>query len=185
VKQPTIQSAVADCREAWAEFFADNHLSPDATVFADGSWIQGWCIHHQQESEALDEPIENRIRYILRRKPEAEQALRFINLRPVSLASIASIAAPRRAYDKVRGAAWAKYDKVTGPARAEYDKVRGAAWAEYEKVRGAAWAKYDKVTGPARAEYDKVRGAAHRADVPEHTWNGKSIFNKGTQEVTK
>ena len=42
-------------------------------------------------------------------------------------------------------------------ARAEYDK----AWAEYDK---------------AKAEYASELAPLHKTDVPDHTWNGKSIF---------
>jgi hypothetical protein len=119
--QDTIETAEADCRAAWNQFFLDNGLDAKAMKFIDGSPIQGWCIHHEEEYENLTEPIGNRIDYILSSKPKPDQACRLMNLRPMSLQSI-------------------------------------------------------RVTGTALAEYRKVTGTAHLLDVPNHTWNGKSIF---------
>jgi hypothetical protein len=105
-KQDNISTAVADCREAWNQFFVNHGLPSCAIKFEDGSPIEAWCLHHEVESEKLSEPIENRISYILSNKPKHEQACRFINLRPMSIAS----------------------QKVKGAARAEYQKVKGAVY---------------------------------------------------------
>jgi hypothetical protein len=140
-----IEVELAACRAAWAQFFADNKLKSTDIRFTDNTPIQAWCLHHTQLIERLEEPVENRIAYILRSKPLGEQACRFLNLRPISLTSI----------------------KVCDSAQAEYSKVRDPAWAEYCKVRDPAW-----------AEYDKVCDAAHLVDVPNHTWNGTSIFKQ-------
>ena len=122
VQQQEIDVQLAACRAAWARFFTDNNLQPTAIRFTDDTPIWAWCLHHSQLVELLEEPVENRIAYILLSKSFSEQACRFLNLRPMSLTSI---------------------------------KVCDAAWAEYYKVRSAA----------------------HKADVPNHTWNGTSIFN--------
>jgi len=145
MKLQSITREAADCRAAWAAM-------PDAT--------DGAHIHHEAAAEALTEPIEKRIAYILAEKPKAEQALRLRLMRP--------IAAPARA----------EYNKVTAPAWAEYNKVTAAAWAEYNKVTAAAWAEFSKVTAAARAEFSKVAAAAHTAICPttDCPWDGETIF---------
>src|ERR1035437_3966131 len=159
-QEQQIQSELAACREAWAEFFKQNKLKPTSTHFKNDSPIQAWCLHHEQLAEELTEPIENRISYILSDKPKSEWACRFLNLRPMSLDSIKVYNPARAEYNKVYNAARAEYDKVRNAAWAECDKVCDAARAEYNKVRNAAWAEYDKVCDAARAEYNKVRNAA-------------------------
>ena len=115
---------------------------------------QGWCIHHRQEWEALSEPIVNRIAYILSEKPKSEQVTRLDNMRPMSAASVAIVA----------------------PARKAFDEAKAAAWKAYDEAMAAAWKAHDEAIAPARKAYDEAKAAAHRADVPTHTWNGKSIF---------
>ncbi len=83
--------------------------------------------------------------------------------------------------DHVRAAAWVEYARMTAAAWAEYERVTALALAEYRRVRAAAWAECERVTALALAEYRRVTAAAwvecaHRADVPNHTWNGTSIF---------
>jgi hypothetical protein len=51
------------------------------------------------------------------------------------------------------------------PARKTYDE----AIAPAEKT-------YDEAIAPARKTYYEAIAPAHRADVPNHTWNGNSIF---------
>ena len=115
---------------------------------------QGWCIHHGQEWEALSEPIVNRIAYILSEKPKREQVTRLDNMRPMSAASVAIVAPARKAYTKAKAT-----------AEKAYTKAMAAAWKAYNEAIAAAW----------RA-YNEAKATAHRADVPTHTWNGKSIF---------
>ena len=116
--------------------------------------------HHSEEQETLNEPVENRINYILSNKPKGEQALRLRLFRPVKSPAWAE-------YTKVMGLAWAEYEKVTGLALAKYEKVTGPALAEYEKVKGLALAEYKKVTGLAHSLICKTKGC---------TWNGGNIF---------
>ena len=175
VKTRTVEEALAECRAAWA-------AHPEAT------WA--WCLHHEIELEPLTEPIENRINYILTRKSD-DIMKRFDNLRPVLspfpepvLQAWAELNKAEAEYNK----AWAECDK----ARAECDK----AWAEcdkagaeldkardeFDKARaefGKAWAAWDR----ARAEFGKAKDACstelrklHNLDVPNNTWNGRSIF---------
>jgi hypothetical protein len=142
VQDEEIQKELKACREAWA-------AHPEATM--------GWCIHHEIEIEALEEPIKNRISFISTNKAPREQALRFRNMRPVISALPPTINKARAEWDKAR----AELDK----ARVEWDKAR----AELDKAR----VEWDK----ARAEWGpEERAKAHLADVPNHTWNGRSIF---------
>ena len=154
MKLHSITREAADCRAAWA-------AAPEATA--------GAHIHHEQPFEALTEPIENRIAYILSDKPKKEQALRLRLMRPVTAPAWAE-------YWKVRAAAWAEYEKVED----EYQRAKAAAWAEhqYEKATVAAWAEYEKATAPARAEYQKATAAAHArlCPTPDCPWDGGSIF---------
>ena len=167
-----IEVELAACRAAWAQFFADNKLKSTDIRFTDNTPIFAWCLHHNRLIESLKEPVENRIAYILHDKSKNEQVCRFLNLRPISLTSAWA------EYNKVCDAAQAEFNKVRDPAWAEYCKVRDSAQAEYSKVRDPARAEYNKVCDAARAEYNKVCDAAHLVDVPNHTWNGTSIFKQ-------
>ena len=146
----TIEQAEKDCRAAWA-------AQPEAT--------QGWCIHHRQEWEALSEPIVNRIAYILSEKPKREQVTRLDNMRPMSAASAVIVAPARKAYR----------DAIATAAKA-YTKAKAAAWKAYDEAMAAAWKAHDEAIAPAWRAYNDAKATAHRADVPTHTWNGKSIF---------
>src|SRR3990167_974384 len=82
----SIEEEAKDCRAAWP-------AQPHATV--------GLHIHHEIVAEALTEPIEHRIAYILSNKPKEEQALRLRLMRPI------------------RAPASAEYERVTAAAAAE------------------------------------------------------------------
>ena len=146
----TIAQAEEDCRAAWA-------AQPEAT--------QGWCIHHGQEWEALSEPIANRIAYILSEKPKSEQVTRLDNMRPMSAASAAIVATASKAYDEATATAWKAYDDATAPASKAYKEATATAAKAYKEA-----------TATASKAYKEAMASAHRADVPTHTWNGKSIF---------
>jgi hypothetical protein len=114
----------------------------------------GWCIHHEIEFEGLSEPIKNRIGYILSNKTKDEQITRLDNMRPVSTASL-----------KIVLPTWKAYNEAMASARKAYNEAVVPAWKVY----------YEAVV-PARKAYNEAIASAHRADVPNHTWNGKSIF---------
>jgi len=147
---------------------------PDATA--------GVHIHHEAPAEALTEPIERRIEYILSTKPKKEQALRLRLMRPISAPAWAeyekATASALAEYEKATAPAWAEYEKATASALAEYEKATAPAWAEYEKATAPAWAEYWKATASARAEYEKATAPAHRAicPTPDCPWDGQSIF---------
>ena len=132
--------------QAEKDCYAAWAAQPDAT--------HGWCVHHEIEWEELTEPIANRIQYIIASKSRGEQVCRLDNMRPVSAASLAVIASAKKAYDEA---------------------VASAKKAYYEAVASAKKA-YDEAVASAEKAYDEAVAPAHRADVPSHTWNGKSIF---------
>ena len=131
----SIDEEAAACRAAFAAI-------PDAKCAVH--------LHHEEPVEALNEPAENRIHYILAEKPVAERALRLRLFRP-----------------------------VTAPALAEYQRVSDPAWAEYERVNAAALAEYERVRDTALAECQRVSAPAHAAFcVPGCPFDGKSIFGR-------
>ena len=141
----SIAKEAAACRAAWAAM-------PDATA--------GVHIHHEAPAEALTEPIERRIEYILSTKPKKEQALRLRLMRPITASALA------------------EYEKATASALAEYETAKASAWAEYEKATASAWAEYETAEASALAEYKKAKAPAHRAicPTPDCPWDGRSIF---------
>ena len=102
----TIEQALNDCRAAWA--------GVDKVPFVEGkTWA--WNCHHGVEVELLTEPAENRIEYILSKKPTEEQVRRLDNFRPVRSELPKALTEARAALDE----AWAAYIeavKEAGPA---------------------------------------------------------------------
>ena len=105
-----------------------------------------WCLHHEKLIETLTEPAVARIAYILSEKPKAERARRLREFRPVM--------GPLPEYNRAK----AEYD------RTEYDRT----WAAYNRT----WAEFDR----AWAEYGAALEAQHRAECPDSTWDGRTIF---------
>jgi hypothetical protein len=126
-----------------------------------------WCLHHETLIETLTEPAESRIAYILSNKPEHERARRLREFRPV-------VGPLPGEYNT----AWAAYST----ARAAYD----TAWAAYSTARAAyntAWAAYSTAWvayNTARAAYAPALEAQHRAECPDSTWNGRTIFGSAS-----
>ena len=183
IEPRTVKQAETECRTAW-------EAHPEA--------IHGWCVHHDTEMEALSEPIVNRIRYIVENKDEDERVVRLDNLRPVlSIKAVAAwkayekaIATAQKAYEEVIDPVWEAYDEARTTAREAYEKAKAPAWKAYEKATAPAWKAYEKAWITARKvyeeaialaweAYEKAIAPAHKHDVPNHTWNGKSIFQKG------
>jgi hypothetical protein len=148
----TIEQAEKDCYAAWA-------AQPNAT--------HGWCVHHETEFEELTEPIVNRITYIINNKSRHEITIRLDNLRPVSPASLALILQALKLYEETTAPALKLYEETTAPAWKLYEETTAPALKFYEETKAQAWKLYEETTAPA-----------HRADVPNHTWNGKSIFKQ-------
>ena len=140
-KIQNIETELTACQEAW-----NNNK--------DAKWT--WCCHHSIRFEELTEPLENRIAYILTKKPENERAIRLHNFRPVRIELPKELKKARAEYDK----SYAEYDKT----RVEYDKAR----AEWYKV----YAEYYK------AHVELINSNLHDQDWPDNTWNGKDIFGE-------
>ena len=181
----TIESAKKHCYAAWA-------AQPNAT--------HGWCIQHEIEFEPLTEPIANRIEFILSSKSRGEQVCRLDNMRPVSPASLAVVlpawkaheeatATARKAYEEAKATAWKAYEEAKAPAWKAYEEATAPAWKAYVEAKATAWKAYEEATATALKAYEEATATAwkayeeatataHRQDVPNHTWNGKSIFKK-------
>lgn len=141
-----IEQEEAACRAAWAAV-------PEATEAAH--------MHHgSQPFETLTEPVEARIAYIRKHKPESEQAIRLRCLRPVPAGTVA-------AYDKALASAWAAYDEATATALAAYNKATASPRATYDEAVATADAAYYEAIAPAHRAY---------CPTPDCPWDGKSIF---------
>ena len=159
----TIESAKKDCYAAWA-------AQPNAT--------HGWCIHHEIEFEPLTEPIANRIEFILSSKSRGEQVCRLDNMRPVSSASLVVVLPAWKAHEEAKATARKAYEEATAPAWKAYVEAKATAWKAYEEATATALKAYEEATATAWKAYEEATATAHRQDVPNHTWNGKSIFKK-------
>jgi hypothetical protein len=173
-----IKEAADKCAAAWAE-------NPNAKF--------AWTCHHEILCEALTEPAESRIKYILENKVESERVTRLNNFRPVRVALLPGVVKAGVDWDKAR-VDWDKARADWNKAQVDYDK----AWADRNKARAdydKAGVDYDKAwadRNKARADYDKAGEdwvkawtdyaaeltILHNTDWPDNTWNGKSIFKE-------
>jgi hypothetical protein len=149
----TIDQAQKDCCAAW-------DAQPGAT--------HGWNVHHEIEWEKLTEPIAKRIEYILSSKPKNEQVCRLDNLRPISAPSLAIVFLAGKTYAKA----------LDPSAQRIYYKAAAAVGEAGDKATAEAWKTYYQAAITARKAYDEAAAPAHRADVPNNTWNGISIFKR-------
>lgn len=120
----------------------------------------GWCIHHEVLCEPLLFPIETRVEIILTDKPESELICRFDNMRPMTdefrmPAAIRNVGIAMRLAHR----AW-----MINPVPSQT-----GLYDVYDRAQ-TAWYLLAK---------DQFRNALqhlHRNDVPDNTWNGRSIF---------
>ena len=140
--------------------------------------------HHKVLSEALSEPAEHRIAYILDHKPKYEQALRLRLFRPVSQDTINRNADRRKA-----DADWQKADADRQKADADRRKA-DADWQKADADRRKAeadWQKADADWQKAYADWQKAdadwQKACDELEIRIHfdvckdcPWNGKTIF---------
>ena len=131
----SIEEEERDCRKAWKGSKATH----------------AWHCHHEVLVEALSEPAENRIYYILAGKPQAEQALRLRLFRPVKSKAVAP--------------AWKAYDEATAPARKAYNEAVATARKAYNEDLATAWKAYNEAIA-----------TAHAKECPGCPWDGRSIF---------
>ena len=184
IKPRTIKQAKTECLAAWA-------AHPEAT--------HGWCVHHCIEIEELSESIVSRIRYIVKNKAKDEQVTRLDNLRPVLSISIvltarahyreaiataekaydkaiAPIAPALKAYNEATAPALKAYNEATATAMKAYNEATATARKAYNEAMARARKAYDEATAMARKAYDEAMAMAHQRDCPNHTWNGRTIF---------
>ena len=62
------------------------------------------------------------------------------------------------------------------PMSAASAAIVATASKAYNEAMATASKAYDEATATAWKAYREAIATAHRADVPNHTWNGKSIF---------
>jgi hypothetical protein len=151
----TIKQEEKACRKAFADY-------PNATM--------AWCCHHDVWLEPLSEPAKNRINFILNYKNKSEQALRLRNFRPVKNA--AAVKPARDAYAAACKPAGDAYAAACNTARDAYDAAVKAASDAYDAACKPARDAYDAACKTASAPLRK----RHRAEWPNNSWNGKSIF---------
>ena len=125
-----------------------------------------WHIHHAVLTEPLTEPLQNRLDYIRKHKPQSERETRLRLIAPVTVELPAALVKARAAYDT----AGAAYDT----ALAAYDK----AWVAYVTARAA----YDKAWADAAPELERL----HALDCPAALagrcpWDGTTIFPGGNR----
>jgi len=122
LKLGSIADEAAACRKAWA-------AHPKA--------ILAWHCHHEILIEKLTEPAENRIAYILRDKPEHEQALRLHLFRPFRGPLPAQLKKATAEWHKA-DAEWHKADAEWHKATAEWHKA-GAVIAHKKQCKNCPW----------------------------------------------
>ena len=143
----SIEEEAADCRAAWAD-------SKVGDI--------GIHIHHSLVCEVLLEPVENRIEYILREKPNSEQALRLRLMRPL-----------RQTPPDLRKA-YAEWNK----ANAEWNKAN----AEWHKA-SAEWNKADAEWDKANAEW--TRAARQPSRQPARVDKASAEWDKAERRVAQ
>ncbi len=164
----TIEEEAADCRAAWA-------AAPNAKY--------GAHIHHEVPCEALTEPIEARISFILVNKVPKERALRLRLMRPTTEEAFKAYDAARAEAQKAYGAAMAEPQKAYYAARAEAFKAYDAAMAEPQKAYDAARAEAFKAYDAARAEAQKaveagqMRSALSCVEMAEFALSKVNAYN--------
>lgn len=149
----------------------------DTTLFA-------WHVHHDVLVEPIIGSLQERIEYIQRHKPEAEQPLRLRLLKEVKGELPAAYLQAGAAYSKAgatyseAGAAcdraWAAYQGLAvDQGLAAYDQ----AWAACDQ----AWAAYDQAWDDLQQALAACMPAIlvlHASECPDCPWNGQTIFPK-------
>ena len=129
-----------------------------------------WCCHHEKLTETLEEPAENRIRYILEEKSTKERAIRLREFRPVMDVELwRTLDAD---YSAKRAALYADYSAKRAALDADYSAKCAALDADCSAKRAPLDADYSA----KRAPLDADLASLHLAEYPDTAWNGKSIF---------
>ena len=157
-KLGSIEEEAAACRAAFA----------GVTV---GAWVL-FC-HHNIIVEQLSEPPENRISYILRKKPENERAARLHWFRPLSQTIADDYRAKREPiYDDYR----AKCDQLDDDYRAKNKPIYDDYRAKREQLDDDYRAKRDPIDDDYRAKREQLDDDLMGRHLPGCPWNGKTLF---------
>ncbi len=152
MKSKTIQEAACRCRAAWKS-------APNATM--------AWCCHHRQRFEKLTEPAENRIKFILRKKPLDEQIVRLDNFRPVKKSILTPALAKRvKKYEKLRSHIIKQQQTLQGKLDDMGEKIYDIN-NQVKKLK-----QINCFRDITNAEVEKF----HKQDVPDHSWDTNSSY---------
>ena len=141
----------------------------------EGPLVFAWLVHHKQLVEVLDEPIVNRVDYILAHKPSREIETRLEWLRPVKSQLPEYIEAWKECYE-----AWKAYNearKTYKEARKVYYKLR-KVWCKARIVYKEASEAFDKAwkaRGEAWKACNEEITAIHASECPGCPWDGTSL----------
>ena len=146
IKNTKQQKALVDCLRAFV-------AAPKATY--------AWCLHHGRHYDSIDEPVLERVDYIVNQKPKYEIARRLDNFRPV--------------LDTKRlEAAIKEFTRRTHPhSKAIADRAR-------RTTNTVVLSKLVADMGLANQPYydwlEQELIAHHLEEWPDTTWDGKDIF---------
>lgn len=154
-KLKSIKEELADCRAAFAAAKVLGHA---------------WCCHHRVRTEALSDPPEVRIQYILNSKPRYEHAIRLRNFRPVRVSPFLHYLQARVDYERQRmeceraqaacDLAWVNYrENIAEWKGPKHHQL----WTNYHQIR----AVYER----AWETYKNEMGKFHDSDWPCNTWD--------------
>jgi len=139
-----------------------------------GEWY--WHVHHDVLAEPLTAPLQERLDYINKYKPEKERALRLRLIRPVRGSLPAAYDMARTSSDTAQKAvnmawkdydsAWQAWDNVCS-SRVDYH-IR----ANYLK----AWGVYRTALAAYNTARESAIEALHIIECPDCPWNGQTIF---------
>ena len=126
--------------------------------------IWDWHNHHEVICEPRTGPIEERLDYIRKHKPQSERETRLRLIAPVTVELPAALVK-----------AWAAYD-TAGAASVKAGAASDTAWVAYDK----AWVAYVKALSDDAPELERL----HALDCPAALagtcpWDGKTIFPGG------
>jgi len=169
MNSPAIEESLARCLAAFAQY-------PNAKY--------AWCCHHAVLVEALLEPPEARIDYILQYKAFSEQATRLDNFRPVT--DEAQVAPFLKVCHRLVDAWLERRDSLDAdyaakmsrglPENTSYEAYIDELMTANQTATTNAINELHEKTAKLQAEWTPKLMPLYKANVPLGTWNGKSIF---------
>jgi hypothetical protein len=121
-----------------------------------GTWF--YTIHHEIVVEKLEEPLLNRIHYILTGMETEQRQIRFDSIRVVKDQD--RIDLTQKIYNETIAPARKIYDETIASARKIYDESTALAWEIYEIFTAPEWKIRDKTTASAWKIYDETIASA-------------------------